>query len=82
MAVLESDLIELGPIGAPGEEAFDQRAGLAALPEGWTLRGFRIMPGGFTPWTVMIMAPGAFFTLGIFIWIVRAYFPITTEGKK
>ena len=47
-----------------------------------TLLGFRIMPGGFTPWTVMIMAPGAFFTLGIFIWIVRAYFPITTEEKK
>ena len=42
-----------------------------------TLLGYRIMPDGFTPWTVMMMAPGAFFMLGIFIWIVRAKFPQT-----
>jgi len=47
-----------------------------------TLLGFRIMPGGFTPWTVMIMAPGAFFMLGIYIWIIRAVFPQTVEIKK
>ncbi len=47
-----------------------------------TLLGFRIMPGGFTPWTVMIMAPGAFFMLGIYIWIIRAVFPQTVELKK
>ena len=47
-----------------------------------TLLGFRIMPGGFTPWTVMIMAPGAFFMLGIYIWIIRAVFPETVELKK
>jgi Na+-transporting NADH:ubiquinone oxidoreductase subunit D len=40
------------------------------------------MPEGFTPWTIMIMAPGAFFTLGIFAWFVRAFFPQTAEGKK
>lgn len=47
-----------------------------------TLLGYRIMPQGFTPWTVMIMAPGAFFMLGIYVWIVRYYFPETvqTEG--
>jgi len=47
-----------------------------------TLLGFRIMPQGFTPWTVMIMAPGAFFMLGIYGWITRYYFPETAEAKQ
>ena len=46
-----------------------------------TLFGYRIMPEGFTPWTVMIMAPGAFFMLGIYVWIIKAYFPQTNEIK-
>ena len=40
-----------------------------------TLLGFQVMPAGFTPWTIMIVAPGAFFVLGVFIWIVRAFSP-------
>ena len=47
-----------------------------------TLFGFRVMPAGFTPWTIMIMAPGAFFMLGIYVWIVKAYFPQNGEEKK
>jgi Na+-transporting NADH:ubiquinone oxidoreductase subunit D len=47
-----------------------------------TLLGYRIMPEGFTPWTIMIMAPGAFFMLGIYVWIVRYYFPDTAEAKQ
>ena len=47
-----------------------------------TFLGYRIMPDGFTPWTVMIMAPGAFFMLGIYVWIIKAFFPQTEEGKK
>ena len=47
-----------------------------------TLFGYRIMPDGFTPWTIMIMAPGAFFMLGLFVWVVRYYFPETVEEKK
>ena len=47
-----------------------------------TLFGYRVMPEGFTPWTVMIMAPGAFFMLGIYVWIIKAYFPQTTEIKN
>jgi Na+-transporting NADH:ubiquinone oxidoreductase subunit D len=43
---------------------------------------YRIMPDNFTPWTIMIMAPGAFFMLGIFVWIVRSFFPQTYESKK
>jgi Na+-transporting NADH:ubiquinone oxidoreductase subunit D len=38
-----------------------------------TLLGIQIMPEGFTTWVVMAMAPGAFFVLSIFIWIVRAF---------
>ncbi len=44
-----------------------------------TILGLRIMPQGFTPWTIMIMAPGAFFTLGILVWIIRAFYPIQAE---
>jgi Na+-transporting NADH:ubiquinone oxidoreductase subunit D len=40
-----------------------------------TLLGLRIMPEGFVPWTIMIMAPGAFLTLGILIWMIRARSP-------
>jgi Na+-transporting NADH:ubiquinone oxidoreductase subunit D len=44
-----------------------------------TFFGYRIMPDGFVPWTIMIMAPGAFFMLGIFVWVVRGLFPQTSE---
>jgi Na+-transporting NADH:ubiquinone oxidoreductase subunit D len=44
-----------------------------------TILSYPVMPDGFTPWTIMIMAPGAFFTLGIFVWVIRAYFPQTQE---
>ena len=47
-----------------------------------TLFGYQIMPDGFTSWTIMIMAPGAFFMLGLFVWVVRYYFPETAEEKK
>ena len=46
-----------------------------------TIFGFRVMPAGFTPWTIMIMAPGAFFMLGLFIWMVKSFYPETTEIK-
>jgi Na+-transporting NADH:ubiquinone oxidoreductase subunit D len=47
-----------------------------------TVLGHRIMPPGFTPWTIMIMAPGAFFTLGIFTWIVKTVSPDPGEAAK
>jgi Na+-transporting NADH:ubiquinone oxidoreductase subunit D len=46
-----------------------------------TILGFRVMPDGFVPWTIMIMAPGAFFVLGLLIWAVRARFPRVFEVK-
>ena len=36
-----------------------------------TLLGMRILPGGWENWVVMTMAPGAFFLLGLAIWISR-----------
>lgn len=47
-----------------------------------TFFGFRVMPDGFTPWTVMIMAPGAFFALGLFVWFVKYFFPVSDEYDK
>lgn len=37
-----------------------------------TLLGMKVMPGGWENWVVMTMAPGAFFLLGLAIWIARA----------
>jgi Na+-transporting NADH:ubiquinone oxidoreductase subunit D len=37
-----------------------------------TLFGAPVMPEGFVPWTIMVMAPSAFFFLGAFIWIAKA----------
>ncbi len=37
-----------------------------------TLLGWHVMPGGWENWVVMTMAPGAFFVLGLAIWISRA----------
>lgn len=37
-----------------------------------TIFGFQVLPDTWTPWTLMIMAPSAFFILGIFIWIATS----------
>lgn len=47
-----------------------------------TFLGYRIMPDAFTPWTIMIVAPGAFFVLGVFIWFVKAFTPETNDIKS
>ena len=46
-----------------------------------TLLGYRIMPEAFTPWTIMIVAPGAFFVLGVLIWFIKAFTPETNDIK-
>ena len=43
-----------------------------------TLLGFRVTPSGWENWIVMSMAPGAFFLLGIALWISRTI----AEGKS
>lgn len=47
-----------------------------------TIFGIRVMPAGFVPWTIMIMAPGAFFVLGLLVWAVRARFPQVFEARQ
>lgn len=36
-----------------------------------TLLDFKVMPAGWENWVVMSLAPGAFFLLGVFLWITR-----------
>jgi len=36
-----------------------------------TLLGHRVMPGSWVNWVVMTIAPGAFFLLGVYLWIFR-----------
>jgi Na+-transporting NADH:ubiquinone oxidoreductase subunit D len=33
-----------------------------------TILGFRVMPQGFVPWTIMLMAPSAFFLVAFVMW--------------
>jgi Na+-transporting NADH:ubiquinone oxidoreductase subunit D len=40
-----------------------------------SLFGVRVLPDSFTKWTIMVMAPAAFFVLGTFIWIANTYWP-------
>lgn len=44
--------------------------------------GFRIMPASWTPWTLMIMPPGAFFILSLFMWGLKARRARKGEEKK
>ncbi|TVR02727.1 MAG: NADH:ubiquinone reductase (Na(+)-transporting) subunit D [Spirochaetaceae bacterium] len=34
-----------------------------------SLFGMRIFPEGFTPWTIMVMPPSAFFLIGLIVWV-------------
>jgi Na+-transporting NADH:ubiquinone oxidoreductase subunit D len=38
-----------------------------------TFFNVRVMPDGFTNWTVMALAPGGFFVVGLFIWAIREF---------
>jgi Na+-transporting NADH:ubiquinone oxidoreductase subunit D len=44
-----------------------------------TLFGMDVMPGGWTSWIIMVMPPGAFFMLGVFIWVARSFGPKAEE---
>ena len=47
-----------------------------------TLFGVPVLPEEWTKWVIMVMAPGAFFTLAILIWIVNYFDPPAKEGVK
>lgn len=36
-----------------------------------TILGYRIMPHGWMNWSILTIAPGAFFLLGVYLWIFR-----------
>lgn len=46
-----------------------------------TLFGIQIMPDSWTPWTLMIMPPGAFFVLPIIMWIANSLMKKKGEVK-
>ncbi len=45
-----------------------------------TLLGLRVLGSWWTPWSIMVMAPSAFFLLAIVIWVVRGQ--LMKEEKK
>jgi Na+-transporting NADH:ubiquinone oxidoreductase subunit D len=42
----------------------------------------KVVPAGWTNWTIMVMAPGAFFMLGGFIWVIRFFGPKEEEKPE
>lgn len=44
-----------------------------------SILGYKILPPAFTPWVVMTIAPGAFFLLGVYLWIFRTLAKKTEE---
>jgi len=45
-----------------------------------TLLGFRVVGEGWVNWTVMAMAPGAFFVMALYMWIMRTIAKLDQEG--
>ncbi len=46
-----------------------------------TVLGFRIMPDWWVNWSIMVAPAGAFFFLGVFLWITRTLANIEPPGK-
>lgn len=44
--------------------------------------GYQVLGDWWTNWSIMVMAPGAFFTLAIFIWVVKGIMYKREEGKS
>jgi len=47
-----------------------------------SLFGIKIVGDGFTPWTIMVMAPSAFFLVAIALWIANNYKAKAEASKK
>lgn len=45
-----------------------------------TLLGFQVMGDGWVNWIVMAMAPGAFFVMALYMWIMRTIAKLDQEG--
>ena len=46
-----------------------------------TIWGFQVLGDWWTNWAIMVMAPGAFFMLAIFIWVVKGLILVDKEAK-
>ena len=46
-----------------------------------TIWGVQVLGDWWVNWSIMVMAPGAFFMLAVFIWVVKG-FVLTGEAKK
>jgi len=46
-----------------------------------TILGFKVMGENFTPWTIMVMAPSAFFLVASALWAANTY-KASAEAKK
>ena len=46
-----------------------------------TLFGINVLGEGWINWTLMIMPPGAFFMIGIVIWVTSNLFPKEDQEK-
>jgi len=46
-----------------------------------SLFGVTVLPAGFTRWTIFTMAPGAFFMLGVVIWVMNTLDPPSKVGS-
>ena len=42
--------------------------------------GIRVLGEGWVNWSIMVMAPGAFFVLALLIWFIRSVVLARTEG--
>lgn len=46
-----------------------------------TILNYRVMPEGWTNWTVMAMAPGGFFVMALYLWIMRTIAKVDGEAS-
>lgn len=44
--------------------------------------GIRVLGDWWRNWSIMVMAPGAFFMLAIFVWLIKEYIARKQEGGK
>jgi Na+-transporting NADH:ubiquinone oxidoreductase subunit D len=47
-----------------------------------TIWGFTVLGDWWVKWSIMVMAPGAFFMLAVFIWVVKGLILVDPEVKK
>ena len=47
-----------------------------------TFWGYRVLGDWWENWTILVMAPGAFFMLALFIWFVKGVLLKPAAGKE